>query len=147
MLIPANAIYLLAACLALVLLTFAVGVRLLVCRVQEMREKRVHPQTVATSLQMVARLENVQAADNFRNLFETPVLFYVLATIALAMAYTPLWLVIGAWLYVALRVLHSLIQCTYNKVMHRFRVFLASFALLTILWVAFFVSLLARATP
>ena len=76
------AIHLAIACLCLVLLTFAVGVRLLYVRTVEMREKRVHPQAASNSLQMAAKLQNVQAADNFRNLFETPVLFYALAAVA-----------------------------------------------------------------
>jgi len=136
-----NATHLVAACLALVLLVFGVGARLLFVRVHDMRQKRIHPQAASNSLQMAARLENVQAADNFRNLFEVPVLFYALAAVALATSHVPGWLVTGAWLYVALRVLHSLIHCTYNKVMHRLAVFLMSFALLVALWVAFFMTL------
>ena len=130
-----------SACLALVLLTALVGVRLLFCRVREMRRKRIHPQAAATSVQVAARLEDVQAADNFRNLFEVPVMFYALAAIALATAHTPAWLVTGAWAFVALRLLHSVIHCTYNKVMHRLTAFLASFGLLVALWVAFFLTL------
>ena len=65
---------LVAAAFALVLLTFGVALRMLFVRTQEMREKRVHPQAAATSLAMAAKLQNVQAADNFRNLFEAPVL-------------------------------------------------------------------------
>ena len=137
----ANAIQLIAALLGLVVLTFLVGARLLYTRVQEMRQKRIHPQAAATSVQMAACLENVQAADNFRNLFEVPVLFYALVAVALATNHTPPWLVVGAWLYVALRVAHSFIHCTFNKVMHRLSVFLASFALLVGLWMAFFLSL------
>ncbi|MEO8305671.1 MAG: MAPEG family protein [Betaproteobacteria bacterium] len=138
-----NARQLVAACLALVLLTFVVGARLLYTRIKEMREKRIHPQAVRTSVKMAARLDNVQTADNFRNLFEVPVLFYALAAVALATTHTPAWLVYGAWLFVALRAVHSLIHCTYNKVMHRFAAFLTSFALLVGLWVAFFVTLRA----
>lgn len=137
----ANAVHLIAALLALVVLTFVVGARLLFTRVQEMRRKRIHPQAASNSLQMAARLENVQAADNFRNLFEVPVLFYALVAVALATQQTPAWLVTGAWAFVALRVVHSFIHCTYNKVMHRLAVFLASFALLVGLWVAFFLAL------
>jgi hypothetical protein len=38
-----------------------------------------------------------------------------------------------AWAYVGFRVLHSLVQCTYNKVMHRFFLFLlGSLALVAI---------------
>lgn len=141
----AHATQIVAACLALVTLTFVVGGLLLLTRVGEMRRKRIHPQAAATSVQMAARLENVQPADNFRNLFEVPVLFYVLAALALATGHTPGWLVTGLWCYVALRVAHSVIHCTYNKVMHRLMVFLASFSLLFALWVGFFVTLTPRA--
>jgi hypothetical protein len=132
---------LVAAALAMVLLTFVVGGRLLYTRVDEMRRKRIHPQAAATSAQMAARLENVQAADNFRNLFEVPVLFYALVAMALATAHIPDWLVTGAWAYVALRVAHSVIHCTYNRVYHRLAVFMASFLLIVGLWVAFYLTL------
>lgn len=138
------ALHLVAACLALVVLTFAVGIRLLYVRTMEMREKRVHPQAASTSIQLAAKLQNVQAADNFRNLFETPVLFYSLAAIAIASSYTPAWLSVGAWVYVGIRVAHSLIHCTYNRVMHRFAAFGIGFLLLVCLWVAFVVGLLSK---
>lgn len=137
-------IHLVVACLALVVLTFAVGTRLLYVRTMEMREKRVHPQAASTSIQMAAKLQNVQAADNFRNLFETPVLFYSLAAVAIASAYTPAWLALGAWAYVGLRAAHSIIHCTYNRVMHRFAAFGLGFVLLVCLWVAFTVGLVSK---
>ncbi|MGV3627532.1 MAG: MAPEG family protein [Betaproteobacteria bacterium] len=136
-----DTLLLLASCLAMVLLTFAVGARLLFVRTNEMREKRVHPQSASTSLQMASKLQNVQAADNFKNLFEVPVLFYALVAVALAASYTPGWLIAGAWLFVALRVAHSCIHCTYNKVMHRFPVFLLGFVVVVALWVVFFFTL------
>ena len=125
----------------MVLLTFFVGLRLFAVRVREMREQRIHPQTASTSLQMANKLKNVQAADNFKNLFEVPVLFYALCAVALAVSHVPTWLAFGAWLFVALRVAHSIIHCTYNKVMHRFPVFMLGFAVLVALWVGFFVTL------
>lgn len=106
-----------------------------------MRQKRIHPQAASTSVQMAAKLENVQAADNFRNLLEVPVLFYALGTVALAINHTPGWLAGGLWLFVLLRVLHSGIHCTYNKVMHRLAAFLSGFALLVGLWVWFYLTL------
>jgi len=138
---PSNTLYLIASCLALVLLTSAVGALMLFTRVSEMRRKRIHPQAVSTSALMAARLENVQPADNFRNLFEVPILFYALAAIAVATRFVPAWLVTCAWLYVALRVLHSAIHCSYNKVYYRLAVFMASFGLLVGMWVSFFVAL------
>ncbi|MBN8280804.1 MAG: MAPEG family protein [Gammaproteobacteria bacterium] len=138
---PANVIALAGAALALVLLTFAVGCRMLFCRIREFRARRLHPQAVATSLQMAAQMQDVQAADNFRNLFEVPVLFYSLVAAAIGTGVVPPWLVIGAWLFVALRVVHSAIQCTYNKVMHRFRAYIAGFLVIVVLWIGFVFSL------
>lgn len=143
---PANHVQLIAACLAMVLLAFAVGVALLVTRVREMRRKGIQPQDIADSAKMASRFENVRVSDNFRNLFEVPVLFLALAAIALATGYVPNWLVTCAWIFVILRVVHSLIHCTYNKVYHRLIVFLAGFALLAGMWIAYFLALAAKSS-
>lgn len=120
--------------LAMVVLTIVVWFRMYFMRVAQMKRERIHPQAVATSADMAARLTDSRAADNFRNLFELPVLFYLaLVVAALAGLVTPL--VLGlAWLFVALRVVHSAIHCTYNKVMHRFRAYLAGGLALWALW-------------
>ena len=136
-----NTLSLIFAALAMVTLTFAVGLTMLFARMAEMRSKRVHPQQASTSITLAARLENVQAADNFRNLFEVPVLFYTLVAITIAVGFVPPWLVYGAWAFVALRLAHSVIHCTYNRVYHRSAVFIASFVLLLALWIGFAVSL------
>ena len=124
---------------AMVLVTALVWIKLYVDRIGEMRAKRIAAQALDTTRAAASRLENTNAADNFRNLFEVPVLFYVLCiAIALTGGSTP-DLVVGAWAFVALRALHSLIQVTYNRVMHRFLVYMASTLLLFGLWVAFFI--------
>ena len=136
-----NSTSLVTTCLAMVLLVVVVGVRLLYCRVSELRGKRIHPQATAQSAQMAALTEDSRAADNFRNLFEVPVLFYALVAMAIGVGHMPDWLVIGAWAFVALRYLHSFIQCTYNRVFHRLPAFMAGFAVLVALWVTFFLTL------
>ena len=62
----------------------------------------------------------------FMNLLEVPVLFYALAFIAFSTNQVNPVSVGLAWLYVALRVVHSLIYFTYNHVVHRFAVFAIS---------------------
>ena len=47
-----------------------------------------------------------------------------------------------AWGFVAGRVLHSLIQCSYNKVMHRFAVYVVSTGLVWVLWAVLAMGLL-----
>ena len=120
--------------LALVLLTVIVGGVMFRRRVREMRARKIHPQAVATAALMATQLDDTGPADNFRNLFETPVLFYAAVLTVYAAALTSLPLVVLAWLYVALRVVHSAIHCTYNKVMHRFRAYAASLFVLWAIW-------------
>ncbi|HKX59685.1 MAG TPA: MAPEG family protein [Steroidobacteraceae bacterium] len=123
-------------CAAMVGLTAAVWVKLYADRLGEMRAKRIDPQALA-SARAAAQLERPQAAENFRNLFEVPVLFYVLcAALVLTGGSTP-GLVTAAWAYVALRAVHSLIHVTYNRVTHRFLVYVASTLLLYGMWAAF----------
>ncbi len=135
--------HLVAACAALAILTFAVGLRMLGVRVAEMRARRIHPQAVALSAERAKRLDDSRASDNYNHLFELPVLFYALCALALASAHVPAWLPAAAWLFVGLRIVHSAIQCSYNRVMHRFTVFLAGFALLAAMWAGYALSYLA----
>jgi hypothetical protein len=129
-------------CAAMVGLTAAVWVKLYADRLGEMRAKRIDPQALA-SARATAQLERPQAAENFRNLFEVPVLFYVLcAALVLTGGSTP-GFVTAAWAYVALRTVHSLIHVTYNRVTHRFLVYVASTLLLFGTWAA----LIARILP
>lgn len=129
-------------CVAMVGLTALVWVKLYWDRIGEMRAKRIDPQALATARDAAALLERRGAADNLRNLFEIPVLFYLLcAALALNGGSTPAF-VAAAWAFVALRALHSLIHVTYNQVMHRFLAYVASTLLLFGMWIAF----LARIT-
>jgi hypothetical protein len=120
--------------LAMVALTFVVMIVMFRRRVAQMKRDRIHPQRVSTSQQAAALYTDVAPADNFRNLFEMPVLFYFALVVA-AMTQQTGPLVLGlAWAYVAARALHSTIHCSYNKVMHRFRAFVLSVCVLAALW-------------
>ncbi|MDR6831779.1 MULTISPECIES: MAPEG family protein [unclassified Sphingopyxis] len=72
-------------------------------------------------------------AHNYNHLMEQPTVFYA---VALALAVGGMGGGLNtqlAWAYVALRIVHSLIQVTVNRVMWRFLVFaLASLALLAL---------------
>jgi len=63
-------------------------------------------------------------SENYKNLFELPVLFFVLAFAAMMTGLGGTMMVTLAWIFVGTRVVHSFIHCTYNNVMHRFLVFL-----------------------
>ena len=70
---------------------------------------------------------------NYMHLMEQPTLFYAIVLALVLMGFDhPInqWL---AWGYVGLRVLHSIVQATYNKVAHRFALFaLSSFCLMAL---------------
>jgi hypothetical protein len=76
---------------------------------------------------------------NYMNLLELPMLFYVGSLMFFVSGKVDA-LVLGiAWLYVALRFVHSAIHLTYNKVMHRLAPFAISNVVLTVYWIVFFV--------
>lgn len=119
---------------ALVLLTAVVWVLLYLTRVREMRTRRISPQAVATRAKGALALEDTAASDNFMNLFEMPVLFYVLTILLYASDMTDRSHVTLAWIYVVLRYVHTFIHVTYNRVMHRFPVYLLSGIVLWVMW-------------
>jgi hypothetical protein len=120
---PASSVNpLLLPLLAMVALTLMVWVRLYLVRIPEMRRSRIDPQRLAGSADK-GLLKDTRASDNFINLFEVPVLFYVLVLASVAGGVTDPALLALAWTFVGLRALHSLIQCSYNRVMHRFTVY------------------------
>lgn len=71
----------------------------------------------------------------FMNLLEVPVLFYVLCIVSYITQFVTPSLVMFAWIYFGLRVLHSVVYLTYNNVIHRFLVFAASNVALVIMWI------------
>ena len=71
---------------------------------------------------------------NLMNLLEMPVLFYV-ACVSLYATRSVDGFARGlAWLYVALRYVHTGVHLTYNNVYHRLAVFAASNVVLIVLW-------------
>jgi hypothetical protein len=120
-----------------VALTLVVSMRMYMVRIAEIRARRVNPQSLATSRGMAAHLENVAAADNFRNLFEIPVLFFAICPALYVTGHVTSVQLGLAWAFVLLRCVHSFIHVTYNRVMHRLRVYLLSFACVFSMWAIF----------
>jgi len=72
---------------------------------------------------------------NYMNLLEFPLLLYVGCIVAYVATPVSSVMVTLAWTFVALRVVHSTIHLTYNRVAHRALVFGISNAVLVALWV------------
>jgi hypothetical protein len=119
---------------AMASLTFLVWVRLYHLRLGEMARKRIDAQALASAADSARLLLDTRASDNFRNLFELPVLFYAALLLALWAGADDPALRVLAWSFAAARVVHSGIHCTYNRVMHRFAVYALGGLLLWTLW-------------
>jgi hypothetical protein len=120
---------------ALVGLTAVVFVRMYWLRLSEIARGRIDAQAVATSSEMARLLTDTRASDNFRNLFELPVLFYAAVFVAMSThLVTPISIAL-AWIFVVLRIAHSAVHCTYNRVMHRFLLYVAGALVLFTWWV------------
>jgi hypothetical protein len=80
---------------------------------------------------------------NLMNLLEMPMLFYVACVTFYVTRHVGPEVLLLAWVYVALRVLHSAVHLTYNRVRDRLIVYAASNVVLAVLWIRLFRVLLA----
>jgi hypothetical protein len=121
----------------LVMLTFIMAFATGTSRLISVRRKQINPKyyvllsgdTPPDYVQKIGR--------NFANLLEVPVLFYLLAVLVITLDINNTLLLNLAWLYVALRLVHTIIHVSYNYVMHRFMVFGLSVLTLLTMWVQF----------
>ena len=116
--------------LALAFWTFIIFAVMAPARFYFLRMK--HPQTAAHTKNLRGILPpwTERVADNYNHLFEQPVVFYAIAlSITVINSIEPLMIQL-AWVYVALRVLHSIVQITFNFVPLRFTLFVTSWLIL-----------------
>ena len=74
-----------------------------------------------------------QVAYNYNHLMEQPTIFYALVVYSYLAGQQNTANLLLAWAYVALRVVHSLVQATVNAVLVRFGIFMVSTVVLAIL--------------
>lgn len=114
--------------LALISWTLVMWFWVILTRIPAMKKGKISPQKGKYTDQLAELLpDNVRnVSDNYNHLHEQPTLFYALAFF-LALGGGHDNVNVGLlWAYVALRVVHSLIQATTNIVMFRFYAFIAS---------------------
>jgi len=79
--------------------------------------------------------ENLAACSrHVVNLFEAPIIFYVLAITAYMTGQNGNIVIGLAWAYFGLRLAHSYVHLTSNVIRVRFQLFLASMLVLAVLW-------------
>lgn len=76
-----------------------------------------------------------QSTRNFNNLFEVPVLFYVVCTLYVSLSIESSIAIVFAWLFVVFRYGHSYIHLTYNKLLHRMIIYWCAIVAVLALWI------------
>ena len=113
--------------LALIVWTFAIWCWMYATRISVIRSARLDVARLKRKGDLDALPDEVQQiADNYNHLHEQPTIFYALAIYSHLVGVDDGLNVALAWLYVALRAAHSIVQCTSNVVIVRFGIFVAS---------------------
>ena len=130
--------------LAMMALTLLVWLYMFVVRVGFAQKNKLDIEQFKTPADVQALIPGDESAssNNFKNLFELPVVFYALCLYLTVTLQVDSLYVNCAWAFVVLRVLHSLIHCSYNKVAHRFAVYILSSIALWVMVVRAFLTAL-----
>ncbi len=119
----------LAPVLALIVWTLLIWVLMYARRIPAMQNAKIDPDSAkspdgAWKEELPLRVQ--AAAHNYNHLLEQPTIFYAVMFYAVLVGQMSQYLLIAAWSYVALRVIHSFIQTSAGSVMMRFGVFALS---------------------
>ncbi|OEF25755.1 MAPEG family protein [Vibrio rumoiensis] len=120
---------------AMILLVFLVACFTFKVRVASIKSKQVNLRYF--QLMQGENLPEIVMKTNrhLTNLFEVPVLFYVVATLYVSLHIDSQIGITLAWLFVALRYLHTFIHLSSNHLMYRMLSFWASFLCVIGLWI------------
>ena len=114
--------------LGMLLLTMLVWVYMYALRIRYMLVNKIPAQAGGTPEKMHQLLpDRVNfPAYNFSNLFEMPIVFYVVCGYLIWAGQVDIWHIRCAYAFFVLRALHSLIHCAFNHVLLRFATYFIS---------------------
>lgn len=137
---PVTPAMILAPVFALVALTFFLLFRLGPLRFRAVARGEVGAQGRLDPRAFPERCQ--QAANAFSNQFELPVLFYILATLALITRKADILFVVLSWVFVATRYAHAFVHVTSNDIKLRFPLFAVGAVVLLVMWGLFALAIL-----
>lgn len=115
---------------ALMVWTMVMWLWMYVTRIPAMSRAKVDPDALArdpdASLDRLLPAQVQWKAHNYNHLHEAPTVFYAVGLLLAIIGQGDGMNALLAWIYVGLRVIHSLVQATANKVMVRFVLFALS---------------------
>lgn len=127
--------YIIYPMFALVILTFLVGFSMGASRLISVKKGQVNPLYYKLLSGYTPPEYVVKLSRNFSNLLEVPILFYTLGVLLVALNISSPVILVLAWCFVGLRIVHSIIHITYNHPKHRFYAFLSSCLIVLVMWV------------
>jgi len=127
--------------MAMLLLNLAVAVVLLARRVKAVQQG-MNPGYFRFNRGVKLPDNLLMAEQHYQNIHEMPMAFYVIVLMTyLVMEPTTLFLLL-AWSYVGFRMIHSLIHLGSNNIFWRRNAFVASFLVLSLMWLVLLVEIL-----
>jgi hypothetical protein len=107
---------------AMICLTFLVWVYMYIRRIRFITQRKLGQSELAVpgALAQLSPPDVSNPSDNLKNLFEMPIVFYALVLYLFITQKVDLTYVNAAWVFVAFRILHSIVHCTFNIVLLRF---------------------------
>lgn len=120
--------------IAMFILTYFVGIWMVKLRFKAVKEDGLNPGYFQTN--RGAKLPDYLAkvTNHYANLFELPVLFYVVCVVIYAGNKVDATYIVLAWIFVAIRCTHAFIHITYNNLRHRRNTFLCGSLILALMW-------------
>ena len=127
--------------IAMIFLTLIVGAQLLYCNSKAVLKGEVNIKSFRLfDSEIPNHLKSI--SQHYKNMFELPVLFYVLCILFIVNDNFSDFDVIIAWGFFSFRFLHSLVRISNQNINLRFGLFIGSFAMLIIGWISFIFSYL-----
>lgn len=77
----------------------------------------------------------VRVTQQYENLFETPILYYISILLVLVLSLTDMSYVILSWAYFITRLVHAYVHTMINKIRMRKNVFIVSSLVLVSIWI------------
>ena len=120
----------------MIFLTILIGLQLIYCNSKavlngeiDIRHFRLFDSKIPENLQSISQ--------HYKNMFELPLLFYILCILFITYENWTKFDVIIAWGFFFFRFLHSLVRISNTNVELRFGLFIGSFVMLLIGWISF----------
>jgi hypothetical protein len=110
---------------AMVFITLLVWVYMYIRRISFITSRKLTPKDlIPGAFAQISPPSVSNPSDNLKNLFEIPIVFYALVLYLFITKQVDAVYVSASWVFVVFRALHSVVHCTFNRIILRFYLYL-----------------------